>query len=153
MRIKILAFGKMSRGPELTLFQDYMARLPWKVELCEFEIKKPAATAELRKKEEAVKLLAAIPAGSAVIVMDERGKDFGSRDLAGKIDNLGLQGFNHLTFIIGGADGLDASVRNKSNLLLSFGKNTWPHMLLRVMLAEQIYRIWSIGTGHPYHRD
>lgn len=153
MRIKILAFGKMGRGPEKTLLDDYTRRLPWPVEVTEFEIKKPAATADLRKKEEAEKLLAAIPDGSAVIVMDERGKDFSSRALSEKIDNLGLQGFNQLTFIIGGADGLDESVRQKANILLSFGKNTWPHLLLRVMLAEQIYRIWSIGAGHPYHRD
>ncbi|WND01444.1 23S rRNA (pseudouridine(1915)-N(3))-methyltransferase RlmH [Temperatibacter marinus] len=153
MRIKLLAFGKMGRGPEYTLFQEYISRLPWKVDVQEFEIKKPAATPDLRKKEEAEKLLAAIPDGSAVIVLDERGKDYSSRSLAEKIDSIHLQGFNQLTFIIGGADGLDETVRKKANLLLSLGKNTWPHMLLRVMLAEQIYRIWSIGAGHPYHRD
>lgn len=153
MRIKILAFGKMQRGAEMTLMQDYIGRLPWKVDIQEFEIKKPAATAELRKKAEAEKLLAAIPDGSAVIVMDERGRDFSSRKLAERIDHFTLEGYTQLTFIIGGADGLDESVRKKASLLLSFGKNTWPHMLLRVMLAEQIYRVWSIGAGHPYHRD
>lgn len=153
MRIKILAFGKMAHGPELSLIEGYCARLPWPIHIQEFENKKPAATADLRKKQEAEKLLAALPAQSALIVMDERGKEMGSRALTAKFDQFSLQGYNDLTFIIGGADGLDASIRQKADLMISFGKNTWPHMLLRVMLVEQIYRVWSIGAGHPYHRD
>ena len=153
MRIKILAFGKMGRGPEKTLVDNYLHRLPWQAEITEFEIKKPARTAELRKAQEAEKLLAAIPPGAAIVVLDERGKALSSREFAGKIDTWAGEGISTTVFIIGGADGLDESIRKKAHLILGFGSLTWPHMLARVMLCEQIYRAWSIGTGHPYHRD
>ncbi len=153
MRIKILAFGKMGQGPEKKLVDGYLHRLPWPAEIIEFEIKKPARTAELRKSQEADKLLKAIPDGAAVIVLDERGKALSSRQLAGKVEGYGADGIQNIVFIIGGADGLDETVRKRAHLLLGFGSLTWPHMLVRVMLTEQIYRAWSIGTGHPYHRD
>ncbi|MFP6581164.1 MAG: 23S rRNA (pseudouridine(1915)-N(3))-methyltransferase RlmH [Candidatus Hydrogenedentota bacterium] len=116
-------------------------------------MKKPAKTADLRKKQEAEKLLAAIPTSAAIVALDERGKALSSRDFAKKIDNWGVEGLSTVVFIIGGADGLDESVRKKAHLILGFGTLTWPHKLVRVMLTEQIYRAWSISTGHPYHRD
>lgn len=153
MRIKILAFGKIGRAPEQDLIDEYLRRLPWTTEITEFEIKKPAKTAELRKKQEAEKLLAAIPPTAAVVVLDERGKALNSRKFSEKIDNWGIDGLNTVVFILGGADGLDESVRKKANLVLGFGTLTWPHKLARVMLVEQLYRAWSISTNHPYHRD
>ena len=88
-----------------------------------------------------------------IVAMDERGKTLSSRDFAGKIQNLQNEGLSQMQFIIGGADGLNDEIRQRSNLLLSFGKQTWPHMLARVMLLEQIYRAQQILKNHPYHRD
>lgn len=153
MKIKIIAFGKLGRGNEQTMVDDYLRRLPWPCEIIEYEIKKPARTAALRKKQEAEKLLAAIPPGAAVVVLDERGKALSSRQFSATLMNWGNEGVNSIAFIIGGADGLDESVRKKAKLVLGFGSLTWPHKLVRVMLTEQIYRAWSISTGHPYHRD
>lgn len=153
MRIRVLAVGSLGRGPEQELVDDYLKRLPWSCEVSEFEFKKPAKTAELRKAQEAEKLLEAIPTNAAVIALDERGKSLDSRALAGKLESWANEGRGTVAFIIGGADGLDASVRERADLVLSFGTLTWPHKLVRVMLAEQIYRAWSIQVGHPYHRD
>ena len=153
MRVKILAFGKIGRGEEQSLIDEYLRRLPWQTEIVEFDIKKPAATNDLRKQQEAEKLLAAIPESAAVVVLDERGKSISSRKFAESIDTWATDGISTVVFIIGGADGLHESVRKKANLVLGFGAMTWPHKLVRVMLVEQLYRAWSITIGHPYHRD
>jgi 23S rRNA (pseudouridine1915-N3)-methyltransferase len=143
----------MQRGPEQALMDEYLKRLPWKSQIIEIDIKKAAATSAERKAREAEKLLAAIPDGAAVVALDENGKALKSRQFAGKIDDWQMAGYSNLAFIIGGADGLDAGLLAKADLKLAFGTLTWPHMLVRVLLAEQIYRAWSITTGHPYHRD
>jgi 23S rRNA (pseudouridine1915-N3)-methyltransferase len=85
--------------------------------------------------------------------MDEHGIGLSSKEFAGKLENLAIQGKSKVQFIIGGADGLPQSVRDRANFILSFGKQTWPHMLARVMLTEQIYRAQQIIAGHPYHRE
>jgi len=151
--ISIIAVGRMQRGPEQELVDQYLGRLPWKSAIHEIEIKKQAANVAERKAREADRILAAVPPGAAVIALDERGKALKSREIAKKIDDWQVAGFNSLAFVIGGADGLDQSVLNKADLKLAFGTLTWPHMMVRAMLAEQIYRAWSIGAGHPYHRD
>lgn len=153
MRVKILAFGKIGRGEEQSLIDEYLRRLPWQTEIVEFDIKKPAATIDLRKQQEAEKLLAAIPDSATVVVLDERGKSVPSRKLAETLDAWATDGISTIVFIIGGADGLHDSVRKRASLILSFGAMTWPHKLVRVMLIEQLYRAWSITIGHPYHRD
>ena len=153
MQISIIAIGRMQRGPEKALVEEYFKRLPWKSDIIEIEIKKAAATSEERKKREAEKLLAAVPAGAALVVLDENGKALSSRAFAKKIDDWQMAGFNSLAFIIGGADGLDRQVLARADLKLAFGTLTWPHMMVRAMLSEQIYRAWSINAGHPYHRD
>lgn len=153
MRIHVLAVGSLGRGPEQELIDDYIKRLPWSCEITEFEFKKPGKTADLRKNQEAEKLLGAIPSNAAVIALDERGKSLDSRALAGRLESWANEGRGTVVFIIGGADGLDESVRQRADLVLSFGTLTWPHKLVRVMLAEQIYRACSIQAGHPYHRD
>jgi len=153
MRIKIIAIGKAGRGPEQSLIDEYIRRLPWQAEVRELELKRPPSDAEQRKSREGELLLEAIPSGAAIIALDERGKNISSRDFAEKIDDFQGRAINTLVFIIGGADGLSAEVRNRADMLLSFGKLTWPHMMVRSMLAEQIYRAWSILAGHPYHRD
>ncbi len=143
----------MGRGPEQELMTQYFKRLPWTHSIHEIDIKKQAANTAERKAREAEKLLAAVPEGAALIALDERGKHLKSRDLAKKIDDWQVTGFNTVAFIIGGADGLDASILDKADLKLALGTLTWPHMLVRAMLAEQVYRVWSILAGHPYHRD
>lgn len=153
MRISIIAIGRMQRGPEHTLMGDYLKRLPWKHSITEIEIKKQAANADERKAREAERLLAAVPDGAALVVLDEGGKALTSRAFAAKLSDWQSTGYSDIAFIIGGADGLHASVRDKAHLKLAFGALTWPHMLVRVLLSEQIYRAWSINAGHPYHRD
>lgn len=153
MRITIIAFGKAGRGPEQQMIDEYLRRLPWDADVKEFEIKKPARTADLRKEQEAEKIISAIPTGASVIVLDERGKHLSSRKLAEKIDNWQTMGSSNLAIIIGGADGLSDAITKRADLLLAFGSLTWPHMLVRAMLSEQIYRVWSILHSHPYHRD
>lgn len=143
----------MQRGPEQSLMSDYLKRLPWKHSVTEIDIKKQAANAEERKLREAERLLAAIPDGAALIALDETGKSMTSRAFAGRIDDWLSTGYSHIAFVIGGADGLHSTILQKADLKLAFGTLTWPHMLVRVLLAEQIYRAWSINAGHPYHRD
>jgi len=153
MQISVIAVGRMQRGPEQALLEEYFKRLPWKTNIIEIDIKKTAASSTERKARESEKLLAAVPAGAAIIALDENGKAFSSRAFAKKIDAWQTVGFNSLAFIVGGADGLDQAVLQKADMKLAFGTLTWPHMLVRAMLSEQIYRAWSINTGHPYHRD
>ncbi len=153
MQISIIAIGCMQRSPEQELVDKYLTRLPWKKNITEIDIKKPAKTARERKAKEAERLLAAVPAGAALIALDENGRGLSSRSFAAKIEEWQMAGFGDVTFVIGGADGLDHSVLDKAHLTLALGQLTWPHMMVRAMLAEQIYRAWSINTGHPYHRD
>lgn len=153
MLISIIAVGRMQRGPEQELVDQYLGRLPWKSNIIEIDIKKRAANAAERKAREAERILAAVPDGAALIALDERGKALSSRLLAAKVDDWQMTGVSHMSFVIGGADGLDESVRARADLKLAFGALTWPHMMVRAMAAEQIYRVWSINAGHPYHRD
>jgi 23S rRNA (pseudouridine1915-N3)-methyltransferase len=143
----------MQRGPEYDLVTQYLSRLPWKYSITEIDLKKQSAHAAERKAREAERLMAAVPAGATIIALDETGKAIGSRPLAEKIDDWQSVGVNQIAFLIGGADGLDRSILTSADLILAFGSLTWPHMMVRAMLAEQIYRIWAINTGHPYHRD
>jgi len=153
LQVSIIAVGRMQRGPEQMLVDEYLKRLPWKTSIIEIDMKKVAASSAERKAREAEKLLAAVPQGAAIITLDENGKALTSRNFAKKIDDWQMAGYSNLAFIIGGADGLHTSILAKADLKLAFGTLTWPHMMVRVMLAEQIYRAWSINTGHPYHRD
>jgi 23S rRNA (pseudouridine1915-N3)-methyltransferase len=153
LNIIIIAVGRMQRGPEQDLLDAYLKRLPWKASVKEIDIKKQSANASERKAREAESLLSAVPDGAALVVLDERGKGVTSRALAEKIDDWQVTGINTIAFIIGGADGLDQSVLTRADLKLAFGTLTWPHMMVRAMLGEQIYRSWSILAGHPYHRD
>jgi 23S rRNA (pseudouridine1915-N3)-methyltransferase len=96
---------------------------------------------------------AALPKGARLIALDERGKTLASGDFAALLGRWRDEGLGELAFAIGGAGGLDASLREAAALTLSFGPMTWPHLLTRALLAEQLYRAQSILTGHPYHRE
>jgi len=152
MRSHILAMGKWKKGPEQALFDTYCVRMRPAPVLKELDVRKKLTGLEL-KQAEAELLLDNVPKGAIVVALDERGKTMSSRDFAGKIQSWQDQGRSDITFIIGGADGLDESVRSRADLLISFGAMTWPHMLVRPMLAEQLFRAHSILAGHPYHRD
>ncbi|HEY7690277.1 MAG TPA: 23S rRNA (pseudouridine(1915)-N(3))-methyltransferase RlmH [Dongiaceae bacterium] len=151
MRIAIAAVGKWKAGPEQALFEEYRKRLKWPVTLKEVEERRPLPPPQLKARE-AELLLDAVPAKAAPLVaLDERGKAFSSEALARQIAGW-QQGGGEAAFIIGGAGGLDEAVRQRAGLLLSLGAMTWPHMLVRVMLIEQLYRAQQILAGHPYHR-
>ncbi len=148
----ILAMGKWKKGPEQSLFETYCARMRPAPILKELEVRKKLSGAQL-KVAEAELLLGALPKGAVLVALDERGKTMSSRDFAGRLETWQDQGRADVAFVIGGADGLDETVRKRADLLISFGAMTWPHMLVRPMLAEQLFRADSILAGHPYHRD
>jgi 23S rRNA (pseudouridine1915-N3)-methyltransferase len=151
VRLTLIAVGRARRGPEQELFNSYLKRLRPNLDLIEVEEKRPLSGAELKARE--AELIAdKIPEGAYLIALDERGKAASSRAFAEKLGELQDSG-RDVAFIIGGADGLDESLRARADHLLGFGPQTWPHMLVRVMLAEQVYRAQSILAGHPYHRD
>ena len=146
MKVTILAIGKCKRNsPEAVLIGEYVKRSYWDVQIKE----KDNAT----QAEEARFLLENIPHGAKVVVLDERGVNIKSTELAAKIESWMLDGCSEICFLIGGADGHLSSTRERADLLLSFGKLTLPHMLMRVVLAEQIYRVGTIINHHPYHRE
>ena len=151
MQIVIAAIGRAKGGPERELYQSYVERLPWRVDLKEIEIKKETAV-EPRKAKEGEALLAAVPDGARIVALDERGRAEASAAFAKRLEGWRDGGVRTVAFLIGGADGLSDDVRKRADVVLSFGTMTWPHMLVRAMLAEQLYRAHSILSGHPYHR-
>jgi 23S rRNA (pseudouridine1915-N3)-methyltransferase len=154
MRFVIAAVGKWKSGPEKALFEEYRKRLKWPLALKEVEERRPLPAPQLKVRE-AELLRAAISGksgGRLLIALDERGKAISSAALAKQISNWQQQGIGELAFVIGAADGLDEDLKKDAGLLLSLGAMTWPHMLVRVMLIEQLYRAQQILAGHPYHR-
>lgn len=159
MRLLIAAVGKLKQGPERDLAERYAKRatetgraLGWRaVEIVELRESRAQET-EKRKLEEAIALANIIPDGSTIVVLEEYGESLDSASLAGKLRGWSDAGQPAVTFIIGGPDGLAASLRDRAKLHLAFGAATWPHQLVRVMLLEQLYRAATILSGHPYHR-
>ncbi|WP_108484527.1 23S rRNA (pseudouridine(1915)-N(3))-methyltransferase RlmH [Oceaniglobus ichthyenteri] len=155
MRVHICAVGRLRTGPERTLFDDYLTRFNRSgralslgpAELREVEDKKGGGMAG-----EAALLSRAIPDGALICVLDERGRTYSSPEFADQLTTWRDQGRSDLAFVIGGADGIDPALRATSDAALSFGQMVWPHMLVRVMLAEQLYRAASILSNGPYHR-
>ena len=139
MLLHIVARGKIGRSPEADLVQRYLKRITWPMKLTELPDrggKVPDA------------------AGTAVtIVLDERGKALSSVELAKRLETWRDDGKREAMFLIGPADGHDEEMRSSADLLLSFGPATWPHLLVRAMLAEQLFRATSILANHPYHRE
>jgi 23S rRNA (pseudouridine1915-N3)-methyltransferase len=105
------------------------------------------------KAREAELISAALPSGARLVALDERGAPWSSRELAERVSYWRDQGIGELAFAIGGAEGLGTAVIERADAVVSFGAMTWPHLLVRVMLLEQLYRAQQILTGHPYHRD
>ncbi len=152
MRISVIAVGRLKSGPETALAQQFLTRLTWPISIREVEEKKKLPPAALRKREGEL-LLSACAKATAIIALDEQGQSLSSRDFAERLRRWRDDGEAEIAFIIGGADGLDKAVLDRASLVLSLGPMTWPHLLVRVLLAEQLYRAASILAGHPYHRD
>lgn len=147
MKIRIIAVGRLKASPLLDVCAEYIKRMNWQVSIKEIDAPKASTSAQ-----EAPLILKAIPERALVVALDERGETLTSPEFAQKISKWG-QAAPELVFLIGGADGFDNAVRARAKYLLSFGKQTWPHMLVRVMLLEQVYRAQQIIAGHPYHRN
>jgi 23S rRNA (pseudouridine1915-N3)-methyltransferase len=151
MKCVILAVGRFRAGEERALYDSYAKRLHPAPELIEVEEKRKLDPAQ-RVAREAELLLARVPDGAFVIALDGAGTALGSEALAARLGALRDGGTAAACFVIGGADGLGRAALDRADLTLSLGPMTWPHMLVRTMLAEQIYRAGMILAGHPYHR-
>jgi 23S rRNA (pseudouridine1915-N3)-methyltransferase len=157
MQIGILAVGRLKSGPILALFEDYARRLKWPLAVTEVEERRRLPHPALKEREGALLLdalenLTRKSRHSVVIALDERGTAFTSTAFAQRLGSWRDQGQDPL-FIIGGADGLAPPVLERAGLTLALGVMTWPHLLVRVLLVEQLYRAQSILEGHPYHRE
>ena len=152
----VTAVGRLRDGPEAVMTADYIARagaagrqLGFKsVELVEVEGRPPGDP-----RGEAMALFKSTPDGARKILLDERGAEWTSRQLADKLARWRDDGLPCASFWIGGADGVSQSVKDQADEKLAFGRQTWPHRLVRVMISEQIYRAVTILSGNPYHRD
>jgi len=139
MRLHIVARGKIGRSPEAELVERYLKRVSW-----------PTQVSELPESGGRVPP----PAEHCVtVLLDEKGETLGSLDLARRLERWRDEGRREARFLIGGADGFSDEERSSADLLLSFGRATWPHLLARAMLAEQLWRATSILANHPYHRE
>jgi 23S rRNA (pseudouridine1915-N3)-methyltransferase len=154
MKITIISIGKFENSPHRAVFETYLKRLKWKVELKELELKNSKnLSVEENKKGEGDLILKALKPSSKLIALDENGKQFKSRNLAKLISDFAVFGDSDLTFVIGGSDGLASEILQKAALKISFGLATFPHLMVRSILIEQLYRASTIIDGHPYHRD
>jgi 23S rRNA (pseudouridine1915-N3)-methyltransferase len=160
MRVLVLAVGRMKKGAEADLADRYLKRAVQAgraiglraIEVVEIRESR-APDADRRKLEEAIAVANVIPDGAAVVLLDERGDSLGSAAFADQLGRWRDAGQAVTAFVIGGADGLSDTLRDKARITLNFGQATWPHQLVRIMLLEQLYRAVTILSGHPYHRE
>jgi len=156
VHIRLLAVGDRQPSWVDTAFADYTTRLPrpwqFRLETIAMADRRKSATAAHAKSAEADKLLAKLKPAEQVILLDETGRQFTSRELSRCVDDWQAVGAD-IAFIIGGPDGVSEEVFTRANLTWSLSSLTLPHGLARVLFAEQLYRAWSLTTGHPYHRD
>lgn len=146
MKITIIAIGKLkNKSAESEIISEYAKRLNWNLVFKEMD--------NATQEKEAVFLQSSIPANAKVVVLDERGENLSSQNFAKQIEKWQISGTSEICFLIGGADGHLEETRKKADLIFSFGKQTLPHMLMRAVLVEQIYRAETIIKGHPYHRE
>jgi 23S rRNA (pseudouridine1915-N3)-methyltransferase len=139
VRLHIIARGKIGRGPEAELVDRYLKRIAWPVKLTELPDKGGR--------------LPNAPEGAVTILLDEKGGMLSSVELARRLETWRDGGRREARFLIGAADGFSDAERREADLLLAFGRATWPHLLARAMLAEQLFRATSILANHPYHRE
>ena len=159
MRIVVAAVGRLKQGPERELAERYRKRAADAgrfAGLSAFDIveikESRAGDAARRRLEESIAIANIVPDRAVTVILDERGENLSSAVIAGRLQDWQRQDKPAVVFIIGAADGLAPSLREKANLAIAFGAATWPHQLIRIMLLEQLYRAVTILTGHPYHR-
>lgn len=138
MLLHIVARGRIGRGPEAALIDRYLKRVTWPTRITEL----PDTGGRIPERD-----------GGKLVLLDETGENLASSALAERLGRWRDDGVRAVQFRIGAADGFDAAARAEADLLLSFGRATWPHLLARAMLAEQLWRATSILAGHPYHRE
>ncbi len=139
MLLHIVARGKIGRGAEAELVDRYLKRVSWPTRVTEL----PDTGGRLPPGSE----------GAVIVMLDEKGEQLGSVDLARRLERWRDGGVREVRFLLGAADGFDDGARSGAALLLAFGRATWPHLLARAMLAEQLFRATSILANHPYHRE
>jgi len=147
VELLILAVGRCREPALEVLVDEYRRRCPWPV-----RVREVAARGGGAAGADDGRLLAAVPDGAEVVALDECGRDLTSEALAARLGRWRDGGVRTVAFLIGGADGLGDAARGRASLVLALGRMTWPHQLVRVMLAEQLYRASAILAGHPYHR-
>lgn len=150
LRLHVIAVGRLKSGPHEALARHYAERITWPLAIREVEEKRALPPAVLKHRE-AELLLAAVPKGTVLVALDARGKPLASEAFATQLAHWRDAGAE-VAFVIGGADGLADELRQQAALVLSLGPMTWPHLLVRGMLLEQVYRAQQILAGHPYHR-
>jgi 23S rRNA (pseudouridine1915-N3)-methyltransferase len=149
MKLHIVAIGSGRGWVEHDLALGWFGKLPHQGRMTEFSSKKPAGST--RQRDEGERILATVPKSGLLFVMDSHGQNISSEGLADLINHHREHGCRDAVFAIGGADGHDRPVLDRAEKILAFGSQTWPHMLFRAMLAEQLYRAEMIIKGHPYH--
>ena len=151
MYYQISAIGRFKNSPEKLLFESYKKRLKHSLILKEMEEKRPTTLVE-KMTRESILLEESLPKGAFKIILDEAGEMPSSKDFAKLIQNWQDLGYPVLAFLIGGAEGHSSHLKKKGDYHLSLGKLTWPHMMVRILLIEQLFRAESILNNHPYHR-
>lgn len=152
MRIRILCVGRMKDGPERELVDDYLTRAQKSGKSLGYRAVEEIEISSSTKDDEGTRLLAKHGQG-ILIRLDERGEAWGSQDLSKRLARWRDAGEDAVSFVIGGADGTSPAIAAAARHTISFGIQTWPHRLVRVMIAEQVYRALSIEAGSPYHRE
>lgn len=152
LKLTLLSVGRFGRGPERDLYDTYVKRLTWPLDLQEVEARKAGSDAERNALENRL-LRERSASAQAIVALDETGELLDSRGFAARLQDLADDGRRDIAILIGGADGLERATRKTADLTLSLGRLTWPHLMVRAMLAEQLYRAQTILSGHPYHRD
>lgn len=160
LQLQIISIGKLKDNAERTLVARYTQRIAGlsrslgfsELKIQEFS-ESQARSSALRKQEEAAHLISRTQGSGMMVLLDEAGKSLTSRQFSQQLSTWRDEGIGSLSFVIGGPDGADESIKKRANKKLSFGQQTLPHGLARAVLTEQIYRAMTILSGHPYHRD
>ena len=156
MKLSLFCIGIQKSGAEaqslFSLLQHYQKQMSPSLEMKDFSVKQKCPPEQLKRKESEL-LLENLPPQAYLIALDERGENLSSLEFAKKIEKIQLSGCPHLVLAIGGAHGHDECLRKRADSVLSFGKMTWPHQLMKLLVTEQLYRAQMILKGHPYHKE
>lgn len=154
MQFNIICIGKCKDKNIIAIYDDYAKRFkPFGAKINLVELNHGKGSIDEIKAQERDLILAKVPSSSFLIALDERGKQYKTSKFANLIAQKTLEGFSSFTLVIGGAEGLHPDIRSQANLVLALSEMTLPHMLVRPILAEQLYRIVTFNSGHPYHRE